>query len=213
VIQALQTFCSEDLGGFYLDILKDRLYTTVANSQARRSAQNALWHILQTMVKLMAPVLSFTAEEIWRLQTGDATRSVMLETWQPLPEPAEEGGLLEKWRLIRGLRAEVLRALEELRIAGKIGSSLQASVEVHCHGDKFAALSSLGDDLRFVLICSQARVVENTDERLVCLPLPHAKCQRCWHVRDDVGCNAEHPGLCGRCHSNLFGEGEQRAYA
>ena len=80
-------------------------------------------------------------------------------------------------------------------------------------GDKFAALSSLGDDLRFVLICSQARVVENTDERLVCLPLPHAKCQRCWHVRDDVGCNAEHPGLCGRCHSNLFGEGEQRAYA
>ncbi len=213
VMQALQTFCSEELGGFYLDILKDRLYTTVATSRARRSAQNALWHILQTLVKLMAPVLSFTAEEIWRLQTGDATQSVMFETWQTLPAPVDESALLEKWRLIRGVRADVLRALEELRIAGQIGSSLQAAVEVHCGGEKYAALASLGDDLRFVLITSQARVVDARDEQLRCSPLSHAKCERCWHVRDDVGGDPAHPGLCGRCLSNLFGEGESRACA
>ncbi len=111
------------------------------------------------------------------------------------------------------MRADVLRALEELRIAGQIGSSLQAAVEVHCDGEKYAALSSLGDDLRFVLITSQARVVDARHEQLRCSPLSHAKCERCWHVRDDVGRDAAHPGLCGRCLSNLFGEGESRACA
>jgi isoleucyl-tRNA synthetase len=174
VVQSLQTFCSEDLGGFYLDILKDRLYTTAAGSPARRSAQSALWHILQSFVKLMAPILSFTAEEIWQLQTGDTEQSVMLHTWQALPEPADEAELLGKWRKIRAYRAEVMRALEELRIAGKIGSSLQAEVRLHCAGEKHAILASLGDDLRFVLICSQATVIEVLDsaaEQLLCAPL------------------------------------------
>ena len=213
VVQSLQTFCSEDLGGFYLDILKDRLYTTAAASVARRSAQCALWSILQSFSKLMAPVLCFTAEEIWQLQSGDPQQSIMLQTWQALPAPDGEGELLEKWRRIRAYRAEVLRALEDLRMAGKIGSSLQAEVCTYCHGDKYQTLQSLGDDLRFVLICSQVTVVEDESDRLVCLPLPHAKCERCWHVRADVGSDGDHPALCARCVSNLYGEGETRACA
>jgi isoleucyl-tRNA synthetase len=213
VVQSLQTFCSEDLGGFYLDILKDRLYTTAAGSPARRSAQAALWHILQCLTKLMAPVLCFTAEEIWQLQTGDGEQSVMLQTWQPLPAPAAEDELLEKWRKIRSYRAEVMRALEELRIAGRIGSSLQAAVSLHCDGEKYELLASLGDDLRFVLICSQTNVIRDASDELRCSPLPHAKCERCWHVRADVGANPDNPGLCGRCIDNLHGEGETRAFA
>ena len=212
-VQSLQTFCSEDLGGFYLDILKDRLYTTAAASPARRSAQSALWHILQSLTKTMAPILCFTAEEIWQLQTGDREQSVMLHTWQPLPAPASEGELLEKWQKIRAYRAEVMRALEELRIAGSIGSPLQAEVSLYCDGEKHEILSSLGDDLRFVLICSQTRVIRDANDRLLCAPLTHAKCERCWHLRPDVGVHPDHPGLCGRCIENLYGEGETRAFA
>ncbi|TXI76228.1 MAG: isoleucine--tRNA ligase, partial [Dokdonella sp.] len=213
VVQSLQTFCSEDLGGFYLDVLKDRLYTTQATSVARRSAQSALWHILQTLTKLMAPVLCFTAEEIWQLLSNDPQQSIMLQTWQPLPVPDNEGELLEKWRRIRNTRAEVMRALEDLRIEGRIGSSLQAAVEVHCTADKFQTLKSLGDDLRFVFICSHAVAVDDGTDRLVCAPLAHAKCERCWHVRADVGRNTDHPALCARCVSNLYGAGEARACA
>ena len=213
VVQSLQTFCSEDLGGFYLDILKDRLYTTAAASAPRRSAQSALWHILQCLTKLMAPILCFTAEEIWQLQSGDRQQSVMLETWQPLPAPAGEGALLEKWGKIRTYRSEVMRALEELRSAGRIGSPLQAAVQLHCDGEKHALLASLGDDLRFVLICSQAAVVRDPVDQLLCTALTHAKCERCWHVRAEVGEHPEHPGLCGRCIDNLYAEGEARAFA
>ena len=213
VVQALQTFCSEDLGGFYLDILKDRLYTSAASSAARRSAQNALWHITQTLVKLLAPILSFTAEEVWQTITGDANDSIMLHTWQALPAPANEAALLDKWNKIRLYRAEVTRALEELRIAGKIGSSLQAEAILYADGEKFELLTSLGDDLRFVLITSQARVVRSGEDKIECLPLSYAKCERCWHVREDVGANPAHPELCGRCVSNLYGEGETRASA
>jgi isoleucyl-tRNA synthetase len=212
VVQALQSFCSEDLGGFYLDILKDRLYTAAVDSKARRSAQSALWHITQTFVKLMAPILSFTAEEVWQTLTGK-TDSIMLQTWQPLPAPADEAALLDKWNKIRGYRAEVTRALEELRVAGKIGSSLQAEVCIHADGEKFDILDSLADDLRFVLICSQTTLVRSAEEKLECAALTHAKCERCWHVREDVGSNAEHPEICGRCVSNLHGEGESRACA
>ena len=141
------------LGGFYLDILKDRLYTAAADSAARRSAQSALWHITQAFVKLLAPILSFTAEEVWKTLTRK-TESVMLQTWQELPAPADEALLLDKWGKIRLYRAEVTRALEELRVAGLIGSSLQAEVRIHTDGEKYDILASLGDDLRFVLILS-----------------------------------------------------------
>jgi isoleucyl-tRNA synthetase len=210
VVQSLQTFCSEDLGGFYLDILKDRLYTTAPNSRSRRSAQSALWHILQAFTKLMAPILSFTAEEVWQLLTKDAEQSIMLHTWHELPKPEGEGELLAKWSQIRGVRAEVTKALEELREAGKIGSSLQAEVELHCSGEKFDLLTSLGDDLKFVLIASKVDVINSSEEKLLAQASTHGKCERCWHVREDVGSNLEHPALCGRCVSNLHGEGEVR---
>jgi isoleucyl-tRNA synthetase len=213
VVQSLQTFCSEDLGGFYLDILKDRLYTTAPNSRSRRSAQSALWHILQAFTKLMAPILSFTAEEVWQLLTQDAEQSIMLHTWHELPKPEGEGELLAKWSQIRGVRAEVTKALEELREAGKIGSSLQAEVELHCSGEKFDLLTSLGDDLKFVLIASKVDVIKAAEEKLVAQASTHGKCERCWHVREDVGANLDHPALCGRCVSNLHGEGEVRSCA
>ena len=212
VVQALQNFCSEDLGGFYLDILKDRLYTAAANSAARRSAQSALWHITQTFVKLMAPILSFTAEEVWQTLTKK-TDSIMLQTWQPLPEQPSEAALLDKWSTIRTYRAEVTKALEELRVAGLIGSSLQAEVRIHADGEKYNLLTSLGDDLRFVLISSKALVIRDTEDKLECSALSHAKCERCWHVREDVGADPEHPEICGRCISNLHGKGEPRAFA
>ena len=201
-----------DLGGFYLDILKDRLYTAAADSTARRSAQSALWHITQTFVKLMAPILSFTAEEVWQTLTGN-TDSIMLQTWQPLPAPADEARLLDKWSKLRAYRAEVTRALEELRVAGSIGSSLQAEVSIHADGEKYDLLASLGDDLRFVFICSKTTLIRSAEEKLDCAALTHAKCERCWHVREDVGADAEHPEICGRCVSNLHGEGEARACA
>ncbi|MBS1188302.1 MAG: Isoleucyl-tRNA synthetase [Rhodocyclaceae bacterium] len=213
VVQALQTFCSEDLGGFYLDILKDRLYTTQPGSQARRSGQSALWHIVQALTRLMAPILSFTAEEVWQVLSGKADDSVMFQLWHDLPKPADEAALLDKWAKLRAYRGEVTKALEELRVAGKIGSSLQAEVELRCDGEKYDLLASLGDDLRFVLICSKATVVKAEGDQLVAEPSGHGKCERCWHVREDVGGNAEHPTLCGRCVSNLFGEGEARRHA
>jgi isoleucyl-tRNA synthetase len=213
VAQALQTFCSEDLGGFYLDILKDRLYTAAADSRARRSAQSALWHLTRALVGLLAPILSFTAEEAWQLIGGDPDDSIMLHTWQALPAPADEAALLDKWGKLRAYRAEVTRALEELRIAGKIGSPLQAEVTIYADGEKYEQLASLGDDLRFVLICSKTQLIRSAEERIECAPLPHAKCERCWHVREDVGADPAHPDLCGRCVANLHGKGEPRACA
>jgi isoleucyl-tRNA synthetase len=216
VVQALQNFCSEDLGAFYLDILKDRLYTAATDSKARRSAQNALHHILQALTRLMAPVLSFTAEEIWQVLRKDPEDSVMLSTWHELPADPQEEVLMERWAMIREVRAESQKVLEDLRTAGKIGSSLAAEVVVHASGEKYDALKALGDDLRFVLISSAASVkmlAEGESERVEALASEHQKCERCWHYREDVGSNVEHPQLCGRCVSNLFGEGEPRRHA
>ncbi len=216
VVQALQTFCSEDLGGFWLDILKDRLYTTAATSPARRSAQSALWHVLQTVVKLMAPILSFTAEEIWLLLGKDAEDSVMLHTFHNLPAQHGEEALLDKWAGLRTVRADVQKEIEAVRTAGQVGSSLQAEVEIRAADNKFDLLASLGDDLRFVLICSKTtltRAVNEAAEAIIVTPSAHAKCDRCWHYREDVGHDATHPELCGRCTSNLFGTGEARSVA
>ncbi|VVE24420.1 isoleucine--tRNA ligase [Pandoraea pneumonica] len=215
VVSKLQTFCSEDLGGFYLDILKDRLYTSAPDAPARRAAQNALYHITQGLLKLMAPFLSFTAEEAWQVfQPGNDT--IFTETYYQYPEVDEATRLLEKWYLLRAVRSDVTKALEEARAAEQIGSSLQAEVEVRVSGRKFDVLASLGDDLRFVLITSAATVKQVTDEAaegVVVTPSTHQKCERCWHYRFDVGSDAEHPTLCGRCVSNLFGSGEHRSAA
>ena len=211
----LQTFCSEDLGAFYLDVLKDRLYTSGADSRARRSAQNALHHIAQSLVRLMAPILSFTAEEVWRL-IGAGSESVFLHTWYELPAVPDAEKLLARWELIRQAKGEVQRELETLRAAGKIGSSLQAQVEVRASGEKYAALAALGEDLRFALITSQAALREvGPDEQAGVLAAPSAfqKCDRCWHYRADVGADAGRPTLCARCAENLRGAGELRRFA
>lgn len=213
ISQALQTFCSEDLGGFYLDILKDRLYTTGQNSAARRSAQSALWHIQQALVRLMAPILTFTAEEVWQVLTGQANDSVMLQTWYAIPAVADAEALAAKWALIREVRGEVTKALEAQRMAGNIGSALQAEVVITASGERLAALASLADDLKFVFICSSATVSEGAENAVLAHPLGHQKCERCWHVREEVGASAEHPELCGRCVSNLYGDGEARQHA
>ncbi|MDO9272423.1 MAG: isoleucine--tRNA ligase [Rugosibacter sp.] len=216
IVQALQNFCAEDLGAFYLDILKDRLYTTAANSPARRAAQSALWHILQSITRLMAPILAFTAEEIWQISGN--SESVMLTTWHELPALPEKSALVTRWQTVRGVKSEVSGALEELRTAGKIGSSLQAEVEIHTSGAQYDLLASFGDDLRFIMMCSKTTLgqINNEATQIIATPSSHAKCVRCWHWREDVGHHdhaAEHPELCGRCASNLFGVGEARHFA
>ncbi|MFA5081972.1 MAG: isoleucine--tRNA ligase, partial [Hydrogenophilaceae bacterium] len=211
-VQRLHHFCSEDLGAFYLDILKDRLYTAGADSAARRSAQTALWHILQTLTRLMAPILSFTAEEVWALNCK--ADSVFLSVWHDLPRQADEDTLLVRWARLRELRGLATKQIEELRASGQVGSSLQADLTFFADGEDHDLLSSLGDDLRFVTITSAARVEKASGEtRVEVGALGHAKCERCWHVRADVDADPAHPGLCGRCVSNLHGEGEAREHA
>ena len=215
VVAKLQTFCSEDLGGFYLDVLKDRLYTSAANSAARRSAQTALYHIEQGLLRVMAPFLSFTAEEAWKVfQPGSET--IFTETYYAYPDVPGAESLLAKWSLLRTVRGNVTKALEEARSSDLIGSSLQAEVTVRAAGSAYDALASLGDDLKFVFITSDATLVKadsEADEGVEVVASKYLKCERCWHYRADVGSHAEHPTLCGRCFSNLFGEGEKRSAA
>jgi isoleucyl-tRNA synthetase len=251
IVQKLQSFCSEDLGGFYLDILKDRLYTSGADSRARRAAQNALHHLTHALTRWMAPILSFTGEEVWAQlaaplpnplpQAGEGASakpkpindSVFLHTWHELPDPCplpnplpqageganagpkpvNEADLLERWTRIRAVRADVQKELETVRVAGGIGSSLQAEVTLHASPETQTLLAPLGDDLKFVLITSQARVVAADADRIEVTPSAAKKCERCWHYRADVDAHADHPGLCGRCVSNLYGDGEVRSHA
>jgi isoleucyl-tRNA synthetase len=221
VVSRLQNFCSEDLGGFYLDILKDRLYTTGLDSRARRSAQTALWHITHSLLRVMAPILSFTVEEAWAVFAGekafaDSDETIFTQTLWTFPELADGQALLAKYTVLREVRASVTKELEEVRASGAIGSSLQAELALKASGDKYRLLASLDDDLRFVFITSQASVAEvasQADEAVLVTPSAAEKCERCWHYRRDVGHNHEHAGLCGRCVSNLFGSGEARRFA
>jgi isoleucyl-tRNA synthetase len=221
VVSKLQMYCSEDLGGFYLDILKDRLYTTAIGSHARRSAQTAIWHLTQSLLRLMAPMLSFTSEEAWASFAGaqafaDSGETIFTQTYYTLPAVDDAAALLAKFGVLREVRAEVTRQLEELRGAGGIGSSLQAEVALQAYGDRFTALNALGDDLKFLLITSAATVTQAASaaaESVTVTPSAYDKCERCWHYRADVGATAEHPGLCGRCVANLFGAGEKRKFA
>ncbi|MBP0118762.1 MAG: isoleucine--tRNA ligase [Candidatus Nitrotoga sp.] len=218
VVQKLQTFCSEQLGGFYLDILKDRLYTTAAKSHARRSAQNALHHITHSLVKLMAPILSFTAEEAWAVMGAAEDASVFEEVWASLPSPSkiDEQTLLQDWTTVCDWRAKANKRIEEVRAAGLVGQALAAEVDIHASDKDFELLTRLGDDLRFVLITSRAtvhRASSKDAERIEVTPSVNSKCERCWHYRADVGSDPENVTLCARCVSNLSGEGEARQHA
>ncbi len=213
VVQKLTTYCSEDLGGFYLDVLKDRLYTTAAASPARRSAQTALASIRDVLLMLLAPVLSFTAEEAWRtVHPEDPT--IFVRTWrEAVPVVADGAALLGKWATILAARAAVLKEIEAVRQAGRVGSSLQAEVTISTPEPAYSALASLGDDLRFVTITSAARVEQGDVLAIAVNPSGGEKCDRCWHWRSDVGEDAAHPTLCGRCIVNLHGTGEPREHA
>jgi len=215
IAQKLQAFCSEDLGGFYLDILKDRLYTAGENSPARRSAQNALHHITHSLVRLMAPILSFTGEEVWATLSGKQEESVFEQQWYALPDSGLSGLEVNVWWDIRNIRELVNKKLEEKRAAGEIGSALAAEVDVYAFGDAYELLKRLGDDLKLVFITSRATLHhrEGAGLGIEVTPSTHTKCERCWHYRADVGSDASHPTLCGRCVSNLFGSGEARKYA
>jgi isoleucyl-tRNA synthetase len=212
-VQRLSTYCSEDLGGFYLDILKDRLYTAATGSRARRSAQTALALIRDALLKLMAPILSFTAEEAWRiLRPNDVT--IFTHMWKgSLPALPNEPALVAKWEQILAVRATVQKELEKVRGEGRIGSSLQAEVAIEAPEPAYGALASLGDDLRFVTITSAATVKPGAALSVTVTPSTCEKCERCWHWRADVGADRAHPTLCGRCVANLFGAGEPRSHA
>ncbi|MBL8517329.1 MAG: isoleucine--tRNA ligase [Betaproteobacteria bacterium] len=216
VSQKLQAFCSEDLGGFYLDILKDRLYTCGKSSKPRRAAQSALHHITQVLLRLMAPILSFTAEEAWATLHPGAEESIFFHTWTDvLPAQPDESAMCAKWSRIREIRAAIQKRLEALRTAGGIGSSLQGEVIITANQADAALLRSLGADLRFVTITSSATVKEGATLEVEAVASAHPKCARCWHYRADVGSHAEHPHICGRCVDNLdpAGAGESRQHA
>jgi len=229
IYQKIHNFCSVDLGSFYLDVIKDRQYTTQQDSIPRRSAQSAMYHALEAMTRWLAPVLSFTAEEIWDHIPGARSESVFLETWYPLPPlPEDEVFDLAFWGQVMAVRDAVAKELERLRVAGGIGSSLDAEVDLYCGREIYDLLSRLGDELRFVLITSYARIhrletppddgihftLPSRDEIwVVVIPSAHPKCVRCWHHREDVGRHPEHPELCSRCVENVAGEGEQREFA
>jgi isoleucyl-tRNA synthetase len=231
VYQKLHHFCAMDMGSLYLDIIKDRQYTCQSNSRARRSAQTALYHIVEALVRLFAPMLSFTAEDIWDNLPGKRGESVLLEaSWydglfpQSSPAPLSQKEISgDLWEKIFAVRETVNKELEKLRISEAIGSSLDAEIDIYCDDALYSQLTTLGDELRFVFITSDARVhplsakptqaVACDDFWLIAKPSEHPKCVRCWHHCEDIGTHSEHPELCGRCVENIEGKGEERHYA
>lgn len=213
VVAKLQVYCSEDLGAFYLDVLKDRLYTTAPKSLARRSAQTALWNITHAMLRWMAPFLSFTAEEAWKV--FGHSESIFLEEYAQIGGP--DDALLARWNRIREIRDLANKFIEDLRSEGKVGSSLQANLTLRANAADLALLRSLGEDLKFVFITSKVTLdpvaLADGELSVTVEASQDTKCERCWHWRADVGADAAHPTICGRCVANLFGAGEPRVHA
>lgn len=226
VYQKLHNFCVLELGGFYLDVIKDRQYTTQAESLARRSAQSALYHIAEAFTRWISPILSFTADELWQQLPGEREEAVFLAQWyQGLNRLPDDNAMnASYWESIMAVKAAVNKQLETARADGVIGSSLAADVSLFCDGALAQQLNNLGDELRFALITSTATIaplsasegaqatdVDGLEVKVAASAEP--KCDRCWHHREDVGSHSEHPDLCGRCYDNIEGEGEQRLYA
>jgi len=229
IYQKIHNFCSVDLGSLYLDIIKDRQYTTGRDSVARRSAQTAMYHILEAMTRWLAPILSFTAEEIWRHLPGEREPSIFLTTWYAglFAVSDDDPFNAAYWERLNNVREQVSKKLERLRVDGGIGSSLDAEVNLYCDGQLATDVTQLGDELRFFFITSYAHVYPMADapgdaesvtangQTLVveAMASDHDKCVRCWHHRMDVGHYPDHPELCGRCVDNAFGAGEERRFA
>ena len=214
-VKDIVAFCSEDLGAFYLDILKDRLYTTQVDSHARRSAQTALYHITRSLVLLISPILCFTGEEAWDIIGGGEEDSVLFHTWHEFPSINEksEEALLKKWQAVREVREAVTAAIEPLRADKSVGSSLQAEVAVTAPDTLAGYLKALGEELRFALLVSEVSVAKGDELTVAAKVSGGEKCERCWHYTDDVGSVAAHPTLCARCAENVSGKGETRHYA
>ncbi len=227
-VQKIHNFCSETLGGYYLDVIKDRQYTTQTDSRARRSCQSAQFHIMEAMTRWIAPILSFTADEIWEHMPGtrDDLGVFTAEWYDGLFAYADDAIDIGVWQSVEPVRDEVLRQLEILRQSGAIGSGLDAEVRIHAEPETVDRLAALGDELRFVMITSAAELaplgddhdatVKLADGRRVQVdarPSEHAKCVRCWHHRAEVGKHAGHPELCARCIDNVDGDGEERRFA
>jgi isoleucyl-tRNA synthetase len=214
-VKDIVAFCSEDLGAFYLDILKDRLYTTQADSHARRSAQTALYHITRSLVLLISPILCFTGEEAWDIIGGGEEDSVLFHTWHEFPSINEksEEALLKKWQAVREVREAVTAAIEPLRADKSVGSSLQAEVAITAPDTLAGYLKALGEELRFALLVSEVSVAKGDELAVAAKVSGGEKCERCWHYTDDVGSVAAHPTLCARCAENVSGKGETRHYA
>ena len=221
LMQLILNYCTNDLGGFYLDIIKDRQYTTQENSLARRSAQTALHHLTNAMVCWLTPVLSFTAEEVWQNMPQNNNDSVFLQTWY---EELTEGYNNEAIDKCRSINTYVRKQMETMRAEKEIGSSLEVEVDIYCDKEAFNLLSGLGDELRFVFITSYARVHLINKEATDCVDAgegvkikvsksSHEKCVRCWHHREEVGSIKDHPELCSRCVDNAIGNGEKREFA
>jgi isoleucyl-tRNA synthetase len=225
IVQRVQNFCTNEMGSLYLDMTKDRLYTMPTDSLGRRSAQTAMFHILEALARWLAPILSFTAEEIWPLLPGERGESVLFETWyeglSTLQAAAEQR---QSWNELLVMRAGVSKVLEGMRAAGTIGASLQADVTVYADAATCERHRPVADELRFFFITSQLRladVAEKPDEAVriegsthwvLARPSEAAKCVRCWHYRADVGSHADDPELCARCVENVNGKGEDRRW-
>ncbi len=223
IYQKLHNFCVADLGGFYLDIIKDRQYTMAVDSLGRRSAQTALYYVAEAMVRWIAPILSFTADEAWSQMPGERSDSVFLETWFQLPQVV--AGDSEYWPTVQRVKAAVNKEMEKQRSLNSVGASLSCDVVLYCDSELRTVLDGLADELRFVLISSSARVealakapdtLEPTDIEGLKIQVSASaaeKCERCWHHRQDVGCDSAHATLCKRCVDNVYGDGERRLYA
>jgi isoleucyl-tRNA synthetase len=227
IYQKIHNFCVVDMGGFYLDVIKDRQYTTQADGLPRRSCQTAMFHIVEAMSRWLAPILSFTADEVWRHIPGERPEAVFLATWYEGLFPLDADDVFDPvfWNTVLAVRVNVAKHLESARKAGDIGSSLDAELDLYCDQDLAETLSRLADELRFALITSDARVhplherpadAEDTELGELAVrvtPSTHPKCARCWHHREDIGTDPEHPELCGRCIENVAGSGEERHFA
>jgi isoleucyl-tRNA synthetase len=227
IFQKIHHFCVIDLGGFYLDIIKDRQYTAKTNGLARRSTQTAMYHVLEALTRWLAPIISYTADEIWSYMPGKRSESIFLETWYEGLVELDAGSPMDRefWQQIMAVRSAVSKELEKSRTKGDIGASLNAEVELYCNGEFFDVLNRLGSELHFIFITSNASVIaeqfspadaiqtEIEGVKLKVMISEHPKCVRCWHQRYDVGEHAEHPELCGRCVENVVGDGEHRHFA
>ena len=227
IFQKVHHFCVIDLGGFYLDIVKDRQYTAKTDGLARRSAQTAMYHVIEALTRWLAPIISYTADEIWQYIPGERSESVFLETWYEGLVPLDDSAALNRefWQKIMTVRTAVSKELEKSRAKGDIGSSLNAELELYGNAEYLSVLSELSGELQFIFITSAATVKSEQDApadaiqteveglKLKVLVSEQHKCVRCWHQRSDVGIHAEHPELCGRCVENVAGDGEHRHYA